>query len=218
MQFNSDILDSYNNINMENVTVSYGYNGQAPVNVSWEHGNSTWHHIIPRNELQSYLQNIGNCLNKISRFHVEHKGFAYEEVNGLITFGDTIGFVNGAPNQKFGRRYYWIPANGFLGPRSDNRLDDPRGGREKKPPYNFPSSQWNDVFQWTQRLKSLSSYINKNMNVNKNSNNELFDFLSSTFKLSHNAYVAYDKLLKHNAYVTDKREWSITGIARYSLI
>lgn len=222
IQYTSNMSNIYNDIPVQNVDVSLGYTASSPANQQWQHRNSTWHHIVPRNELKVYLQSIGNYLFKVSRFHNLHKSYAYDIINSILIFGDNIGFHSGIPTVKLGKLYYCISANGFLGPNSKNRTDDPHDKREKKPPYYFSLQQWNDIFHWVNRLSSLSSYIDANINIEKHNNDEFMLFLTNTLNLFNNMMIDYYKLSTYDAYITKRIEWREidrnNNVINYSLI
>lgn len=207
----------YNETMPSNENVGIGYNARAPIRGEWKSGNSTWHHIVPRNELKRYLKSIHGFITKL--YPITMTRGLYPHVIPIIDMGCRLGLDRtGHPTQDLGQKYYCIKANGFLGPASSNRNDDPHDGRETKAPYMFPKNQWDHILKWAYRMNILDNTITTEINKHINDNNELYQLITKIYLDFYYANAMYEKLANYGAYRTFDIDWIIDGMNhKYSL-
>lgn len=138
--------------------INLGYAAKPPTKSKWDGDNTTWHHIIPRNELSEKMNIIGTWIHWLSKMNDDVRLVDKSDFINVHDVCSKFGLKDdGNGHQNLGRSYYCTRGNGFIGPASANRLDDPGEAREPKSPKDFP--RWGAVQNWATKLTEFAANI-----------------------------------------------------------
>lgn len=191
------------------INTHLGKRANPPTNSKWDGDNTTWHHIIPRNELEEKMTTIGTWIHWLSKMENDEQ---IVDKSDFITVHDVcekFGLKDdGNGHQKLGRNYYCTSGNGFIGPASKNRKDDPGGNREPKSPKNFP--RWDAVINWATKLTEFAANVTT-IEQNPGTDNDAKVLLDNMKGQLEELCTTHDEIKSGDAYLTKKAkgdEWS----------